>query len=159
MLSGKFRPVVMKSMDTRRGVQWLLAIVGFCGVGCAPGNMTPLNNPPHALTPRPPEQVEMFMTARPTRSYAEVALIDGAHLPMERVRECAAHLGCDALYVDMTSRRFQQAICLVYTDPATPVTPPPPNGLWAQDGTRWNCDAGTVAKAQPTTYTSGNGEK
>jgi hypothetical protein len=148
LLTARLQRVVMKMVNARRGLG-LVATAGFCSVGCAPGNMTPLNDPPHALTPRSPEQVEMFMTGRPTRPYAEVALIDGAHLPMARVRECAAQLGCDALYVDVAAKRFQQGICLVFTDVAAPAAPPAPSGLWAQNGTKWNCDAGSVETEKP----------
>lgn len=149
VLDGKLQMVVLKSVDARSAVRWLFPVAGLCGMGCAPpGNMTPLNDPPHALTARRSEQVEMFMTARPTRAYVEVALIDGAHLSMARVRECAAQLGCDALYVDMTSRRFQQSICLVYTDARAPAAPPRPSGLWAHDGKKWQCDAGSAQPAR-----------
>jgi hypothetical protein len=141
----------MNRSKLRQRMERLLVIGGLCAAGCEhAGNMAALNDPPRALTPRRPDQVEMYMTSRPTRSYVEVALIDGAHLPIGRVRECAAGLGCDALYVDMASRRPQQGICLVYVDPATVASnpAPAPSGLWAQSGGKWSCSNAGSAQRQ-----------
>jgi hypothetical protein len=131
----------MKSTRIGRGARRVLAVAGWCLVGCSPELATPLNFPPRALTPRRADQVEMFMTELPKRPYAEVALIQGSRMPVSRMRDCAGELGCDALYVEATHSR---GICLVYTDPAeAPGTkpPPPPSGLWAQGSAGLTCPA------------------
>jgi hypothetical protein len=57
----------------------LLAFTGAFGFLIACGinaEFIPLNSPPRALTPRAPDQVEMFSAAMPSRPFVEVGTIE-----------------------------------------------------------------------------------
>ena len=57
----------------------------------------PLNPSPTPLVARPPEKVEMYTTAAPTRAYVEVGQLESSD-PYE-IRRKAGQIGCDALIV------------------------------------------------------------
>ena len=77
-----------------------VAVAGL--VGCGPQvSVQPLNPAPHPMAARSAGEVEIYMTAIPTRPYVEVAVLNASrgqsddHLPA--LRERAAAMGCDAL--------------------------------------------------------------
>jgi hypothetical protein len=81
-----------------------LGLVG-CGTNIA---YVPLNSPPHPLTPRPPESVELFTTSPPQRPFVEVGAIesqqqsmsqDGVDVIYAKMRAEAGKRGCDALVI------------------------------------------------------------
>jgi hypothetical protein len=68
-----------------------------------------INPPPRAMTPRPPETVQVFSSVLPPRPFVEVAYItaekassysqDSAPEFINRMRERAAEMGCDGLVI------------------------------------------------------------
>ena len=107
------------------------------------------NTPPRAMSPRPAQQVEVFASARPKRSFQEVGLIevqqeganyDDAAEIIGRLREEAGLHGCDGLvmlgandatsvsgsanqsggFVSSRTLKGYRASCIVYTDAAQP---------------------------------------
>jgi len=140
-----------KTAGTRREVQQRMLRLGFglgglVLAGCATFvEATALNPPPRALTPRPPESVEIFASSPPARPYVDVASLDvhqteysagGEALMLETLRARAGEMGCDALFITGTSRhegdpdlffldpdsRSVHATCIVYPDPAAPAS-------------------------------------
>jgi hypothetical protein len=122
---------------------------------CVRVDYIPLNDPPHAMMPRDPGQVQVFQTEKPTRPYTEVATIEtqsGSTTPetiMEKMREEAGKRGCDGLIItgnndatvtegsfnrrggsiNTTQLRGYRGMCIVYTGPETaapPAAAPPP---------------------------------
>jgi hypothetical protein len=82
-----------------------LVVLTACGTSIT---YVPLNSPPHPLTPRSAESVELFTTAPPARPYVEVAAIesrqqshsvDGTAVIYKKMREEAARRGCDGLVI------------------------------------------------------------
>ncbi len=70
---------------------------------------TQINNPPHAMTPRPPASVEILASGPPTRPHVDVAILqaqqqayslDDQASMIAQLRETAARLGCDALVIN-----------------------------------------------------------
>jgi hypothetical protein len=130
--------------------RWLRCglVLGVWLSGCAETTVTytPLNLPPHALTARRPEQVEVFSSTQPERPHVDVGLISvqegtgGYETPatlIQALRQSGAEKGCDALLLappsstntptDLISveRSFQvySATCIVYR------TTPPGNAV------------------------------
>lgn len=128
----------------------LLVLPGtFVLVGCGTFvDFTPINDPPHALSPRRSSSVEVLSSGPPSRPHTDVAVLEaeqthsfneqGTGLMIERLRAQAAAIGCDAIVLggatdhqgaqpgsgwdllDPGSTK-RQATCIVYDNP-----PPPP---------------------------------
>jgi hypothetical protein len=121
----------------------LLGALAFSAVAvaCVHVDYIPLNPAPHPMTPRDPEQVEMFQTKPPEKPYVEVATIEAqgsvtSATVMQKLREEAAKRGCDGLVLTGTKDATQtsgtvskgqgtvsttqltgyRAICIVYKD-------------------------------------------
>ena len=132
----------------------ILSSLAFLSLAaCVNVNYIPLNDPPHAMVPRDPGQVQVFQTEKPTRPYAEVATIEtqsGSVRPeeiMTKMREEAGKRGCDGLIltgtndatetngsfgrrggsIHTTELKGYRGMCIVYTGPATdaPMGAPP----------------------------------
>jgi len=117
-------------------------------VGCGTYvDFTPLNQPPHALIARSPASVQVFASGPPARPHVDVAVIEavqthslneqGTGLMIERMRQQAAALGCDAIVLGGTTDHQgaqpgsgwdlldpgstkRQATCVVFDDPPAP---------------------------------------
>jgi hypothetical protein len=115
------------------------ALLGGCGTFV---DFTPINTPPHALQPRSNESVEV-LASPPARPHVDVALVEveqthslneqGTGLMIQRMREQAAAIGCDAIVLrgvtdhqgaepgsgwdllDPGSTK-REATCIVYSD-------------------------------------------
>jgi hypothetical protein len=148
----------------------LLFVLGASLGGCGTFvDFTPINDPPHPLEPRSSASVEVFSSGPPARPHVDVALVEveqthslneqGTGLMIQRMREQAAAIGCDAIVlrgvtdhqgaqpgsgwdlVDPGSTK-REATCIVYDEEprvgsfraATPTTaaPPPRRGGIAQ---------------------------
>jgi hypothetical protein len=122
----------------------LLCLFLLCGAACGTElNYIETARPPRNLFVRGPEQVEVFMTSKPTRPFVELGMIesqqeslslDDAQAVVAKMREFAGECGCDALVIfagndttktsggkDFTSSRTlkgYRGACLVYTGPA-----------------------------------------
>ena len=69
----------------------------------------PTNPPPHPMQPKPPEQVELFTTAKPTREFVEVGIVEAApssgyssagdFQTLQQLRVEGGQRGCDGLVV------------------------------------------------------------
>jgi hypothetical protein len=118
-----------------------LIVLGGCGTFA---ETTPLNAPPHALSPRPPEDVEVYSSSPPAKAHVDLALIqvdqrNGTTADMAemvaKVREQAGQMGCDAIFVSGASERagasggahlldpgshLLLATCIAYLEP-TPI--------------------------------------
>jgi hypothetical protein len=70
---------------------------------CATVQVSELNRPTKAMTPRPAEDVELFLTKAPPTDYREVYLLrsEGANTDeaLRLMREKAGELGCDGLVI------------------------------------------------------------
>ena len=81
----------------------------FSVAGCGTWvDATPLNAPPHALSPRAPESVEIYASGAPSRPHVDVALLRADQVNrsnadmatmMRKLRVQAAKMGCDAIVV------------------------------------------------------------
>jgi hypothetical protein len=124
-------------------------VVFATGCGTALGYI-PTHPAPRRVYVHGPEQVELFMAARPTRPYVEVGMIesqqeqysqDTSGEVLEKMREFAGQKGCDGLViftgndaeigpqqVGGASRQLvgYRGSCIVYVDPNMPPPPPPP---------------------------------
>src|SRR5262245_22238333 len=89
----------------------LLFLAVSCLVACGgtTAHIVPTNTPPHALTPRAPESVEVFTSRAPERPYSDVAYLEieeknaytranSKRLLNELIRTAAIE-GCDGLVV------------------------------------------------------------
>jgi hypothetical protein len=110
----------------------LLAAAG-CGTFVT---ATPLNPPPRPLTPRGFESIQVYSSAPPSRPYIDVALLEveqthdlnqqGTDLMIQRLREQAGTMGCDAVVIGGMRERGREtnafdsgsttlhATCIVY---------------------------------------------
>jgi hypothetical protein len=99
---------------------------------------TPLNPAPRLLNPRGFESVEVFSSAPPARAHVDVALLEveqthdlnqqGTDLMIQRLRERAGAIGCDAVVIGGMRERGNStelfdsgsttlhATCIVYND-------------------------------------------
>ena len=129
-----------------------LLISGGCGTFV---EATALNAPPRALSPRPVDAVEVYSSSPPAQAHVDVALIQAnqingmnAELPemIAKLREKAAQMGCDAIFISGASERagapgdahlfdpgshLLLATCIAYREPSpiparSAVTAPPP---------------------------------
>lgn len=122
---------------------WLL-LTPLAGCGTY-ATATPLNEPPHPMTPRAPETVEVFSSGPPPRAHADVALLEveqydrfdgGTPKILAELRKKAAEMGCDAVVIGARSERdgaqpgsgwdlldpgsrTLHATCILYTAPPT----------------------------------------
>jgi len=134
----------------------LLVLGSFLG-GCGTFvDFTPINEPPHPLQPRSSASVEVFSSGPPARPHVDVALVEveqtrslneqGTGLMIQRMREQAAAIGCDAIVLrGVTDHQGsgdlfdpgatkREAACIVYDDDpsvgsftrAAPTVAPPP---------------------------------
>jgi hypothetical protein len=131
----------------------LSLILGLCVVltGCGTWvTDTQINLAPHALFPRGYESVEVFSSVPPARPHVDVALLQVdqmnamdehlRELMVQRLRERAGAMGCDAVFIGATQERAapdlltsgsrtMSATCIVYSQPgdrgAAPPPPPP----------------------------------
>src|SRR4051812_10995932 len=80
------------------------AFLGGCGTFV---DFTPINDPPHPLRARPAQSVDLFSSGPPSAPHVDVAVIEveqthslnaqGTALMIQRMREQAAAIGCDAI--------------------------------------------------------------
>ena len=72
---------------------------------------TPINSPPAPMTPRDPGKVEMFTAGPPSKPYVEIAMLEAQQQDeysgdvVAKLREYAAHKGCDGIVVTGSSAR------------------------------------------------------
>ncbi len=128
----------MKTFD------WSVAVLLALGAGACGTRIvyTPTNAPPHALQPKPPEQVEVYSASPPQRKYIEVGLIearresgwsvDDETAVQTKLRQDAAERGCDAIVItgsadaivgdhnSTTTLRGYRATCIVWDGEPTP---------------------------------------
>jgi hypothetical protein len=127
-------------MPPRRRLRWgLVLAVGLGGCAETTVTYTPLNETPHELRARKPEQVEVFSSTPPERPHVDVGLIsvqegDADETPASLVwalRQSAAAKGCDALLLASpssttkptgatwfdSSYQVYSATCIVYRVP------------------------------------------
>lgn len=93
-------------------------VVAACGGGVP---YTAMNAPPHAMTARTPESVEIFAQAPQHEhvevgSYATAPTSEDKTKVMRHLRAEAAEKGCDALVMSGTSEAGYKATCIVYRD-------------------------------------------
>jgi hypothetical protein len=124
----------------RGGISKLCLLLLFTVVGCGTlATDTPLNPAPHPLVARSPESVEIFSSAPPSREHQDVALIkvdqteasddDPRALMLRQLREHAAAMGCDAVFLGAIEEATMSATCIVYRNPGdvgVASTPPSP---------------------------------
>ncbi len=95
---------------------------------------TIINQPPHAMSARPPASVAIFTSGAPKRPHADIAVVEGEGYRgtaalIHTVVDRAAVLGCDAIV--QTSLDYDRgyehliATCIVYTDAPVPVAVDP----------------------------------
>jgi hypothetical protein len=127
-----------------RRTLWFAILAGSLFAGCGTFvDFTPLNDSPCPLSPRSPGSVEVFSSGAPTRPHVDVALVEakqthslneqGTGLMVQRMREQAAALGCDAIVLGSVTDHQgaqpgsgwdlldpgatkRQATCIVYQD-------------------------------------------
>lgn len=109
--------------------------------GCASGvTATPIHHPPRPLVSRAPDSVLVLAGEAPSEPHVDVALLQmdqyegnnaqGMAEMIQRLREEAAEIGCDALYLENTAQhkadelfdhpaRQLLARCVVFTPPDT----------------------------------------
>lgn len=125
-----------------------LALISWVSVcwGCGTFvTATPINPPPRPLVPRAPESVQVLASTPPVEPHVDVALLEvtqsegwnreGMEHMIQQLREKAAELGCDAVYVKSTGAREGAdplldpdvnellASCIVFTPPGVPAEP------------------------------------
>lgn len=125
----------------------LSVVVAGCGTWVTD---TQINPAPRPLFARGYESVEVFSSAPPARAHVDVALLKvdqtnaiddhlGEQLMIQRLRERAGAMGCDAVFIGATQERAapdlltsgsrtMTATCIVYSQPgdhgAVPPSPP-----------------------------------
>jgi hypothetical protein len=97
----------------------LLALLTMTFAGCAMVSQDVMNTPPHAMSPRSPDSVEVFTAGPPARARVDVAVIHVNSMdPLGDMRQRAADLGCDGLVL-VHGDTASTGTCIVYTEPAT----------------------------------------
>jgi hypothetical protein len=121
------------SMIPLRPLLAALAVLG-CGTMVS---YSQINGLPRPLTPKAPEEVEVFMSSPPSRPHVDDALIEAEQgsdeMPtmLHALRNSAAQRGCDAVYIsgnanrDRAPRKTIIATCVVYTDVTEGTAAPP----------------------------------
>jgi hypothetical protein len=127
-----------------RRTLWFAILCGSVFAGCGTFvDFTPLNESPRPLSPRALGSVEVFSSGAPTRPHVDVALVEavqthslneqGTGLMVQRMREQAAAMGCDAIVLGGATDHQgappgsgwdlldpgatkRQATCIVYED-------------------------------------------
>jgi hypothetical protein len=125
----------------------LSAVITGCGTWVTD---TQINSAPRPLLARGYESVEVFSSAPPARAHVDLALLEVqqtnaiddylGELMIQRLRERAGAMGCDAVFIGATQERAapdlftsgsrtMTATCIVYSQPgdhgAGPPSPPP----------------------------------
>jgi hypothetical protein len=119
-----------------------LLLLAGCGASV---DTTALNAPPHPLSQRPAEEVEVYSGSPPVKAHVDLALIqadqtNGRGVLTELVaaiRERAGEMGCDAIVITGASERASGntsllnpgshqmlATCIVYVSPGSVPTAP-----------------------------------
>jgi hypothetical protein len=109
----------------------------LCCLGCGSSvYTTPLNPAPRPLVPRLPESVAIFAGVPPTEPYVDFALLEvqrdadpnppATALAIQRLREIAAQMGCDAVLVDAPSADLSEAPSATEPDLEGQLDPEPP---------------------------------
>ena len=102
---------------------------------------TPIHHPPRPLVARDPSSVLVLVSEPPSEPHVDVALLqvdryeaynpDGMAEMIQRLREKAAQIGCDAVYLENTAQHKGDALlfdpesrqllasCVVFTPPDT----------------------------------------
>jgi hypothetical protein len=111
-------------------LRWLL-LLAFAGCATESAYFTPINTPPHHLTPRSPLLVDVYTYTRVARPTVEVGVIEirppgDPGQVINRLRAEAAHIGCDGLLILPGELRIKygssiqepsnRGVCVVYTD-------------------------------------------
>src|SRR5579863_7942781 len=100
-------------MLTKASTLVALLTLSFAGcIGMFPQDVVnPLNAPPHPMTARTPDSVEVFTAGPPTRPRVDVAVLVNNITtdPLGDLRRRAAALGCDGLVIDGSTNT-----CIVY---------------------------------------------
>jgi len=77
----------------------------------------PIQSPPHALTVRSPDSVELFTAGAPARAHVDVSVLHAENgdsaSRIAKLRESAAAMGCDGLALANTDAGWA-ATCIVY---------------------------------------------
>ncbi len=124
-----------------RGFRLAVALSLSLSLGCGTFvSSTYVNDPPRPLAPVAPADVEVFVSGPPRRDHVDVALMEveqtqslnrrGRDYMLEKLREAAGALGCDAVVLtgatehsENPNRLFDRdsktllASCIVYTAP------------------------------------------
>src|SRR5688572_28234107 len=126
--------------DLRRLASLPFWLVPLTLLGCATFvTATPINPPPRPLVPREASSVQVIATTPPAEPHVDVALLQveqqqglnrqGTDYMIQRLREKAAELGCDAVYIKHASEYDGDdayldpdahqllATCIVFTPP------------------------------------------
>jgi hypothetical protein len=138
---------LLRSTLTRFALGALALSSVACGVSI---EQTPLNPSPRPLKPKSPEDVELFTSARPTRPYRDIMLLQMEEATvyaskseaeiLRRLRTMAANRGCDGIVVLGQSGNVQSGIdgdyartlrglratCFVYETPTQQAAAPAP---------------------------------
>jgi hypothetical protein len=108
-----------------------LALAATLATGCV-ANVAylDLHAPPHELSRRSADSVELFTAAAPARAFVEVGMFEGRALLGERatpwidgpniirkLRQAAADRGCDGLVVTSGDADLVRGTCIVYSAP------------------------------------------
>jgi hypothetical protein len=108
-----------------------------------------INQPPHAMRPRPAQEVQLFTSAPPARPYVDVAYLeaeqqsdmsfDDTQQFFTKLRERAGQMGCDAVVIGSPKNRNVPSLftdngrasvdgltatCIVYVDEPDVVAKP-----------------------------------
>jgi len=116
----------------------------LCSAACGTFvTATALGTAPRPLVPRPPESVRVLASTPPSEPHVDIALLEveqveglnrqGTDYMIQRLREKAGELGCDAIYIKSASEHAGDedgtlalldpdthsllAACIVYTPP------------------------------------------
>jgi len=134
----------MRAKRTQAGSAAVIVFGALLLGGCpAQVYYTGLLVPPHPLSPRRPEDVQILAVTPPTRPHTDVGLYqitsgidaDDSAAMIRRLRTEAAARGCDAILItsiDNQASKYAapnvQASCVVYNQPAVPAptAPAPP---------------------------------
>src|SRR5262245_53310535 len=104
--------------------RWFLLAICPGGLGGCNDwvSRAPLNDAPGVMPPRSPDAVDVYASAAPTRPHVDVALLSvdvctacGASRRLELLRDEAAEMGCDALFVRSLAARNASGTCIAYT--------------------------------------------
>jgi len=135
-----FGTAARRQRRVRRCALLPLWLSGACLFGCSTFVTATLLNPaPRPLVPRDPASVQVLASDAPAEPHVDVALLEveqqeglnrqGTDYMIQRLREKAAELGCDAVFIKSTSEhdghdayldpdaRELLASCIVFTPP------------------------------------------